>query len=89
MTQTMKPQLPIGYWLKQVDNLPTAQIDQAQAAHGAMQGISAEEYATAVRVLQQIASNRNYSGDPLPGRLLRKRSYSNLPFPEDIYEGAE
>ena len=26
--------LPIGYWLKQVDKLITEQIDQAQAVHG-------------------------------------------------------
>lgn len=34
MTQTTRPQLPIGYWIKQVDNLLTAQINAAQSAHG-------------------------------------------------------
>ena len=31
----------------------------------------------------------NYAGNPLPGRLLRKKDYSNLPFPEDVYTGSE
>ena len=34
MTNTPKPQLPIGYWLKRVDALLTTAIDQAQAEHG-------------------------------------------------------
>ncbi len=34
MTQDIKPKLPIGYWLKLVDNLLTEQIDKAQAIHG-------------------------------------------------------
>jgi DNA-binding MarR family transcriptional regulator len=34
MNPVTKPQLPIGYWLKQVDNLLTEQINQAQAANG-------------------------------------------------------
>jgi DNA-binding MarR family transcriptional regulator len=34
MTQATKLQLPIGYWLKQADNLLTEQIDHAQAVHG-------------------------------------------------------
>ena len=34
MTQTARPQLPIGYWIKQADNLLTAQINAAQSAHG-------------------------------------------------------
>lgn len=34
MTQDIKPKLPIGYWLKQADNLLTEQIDKAQATHG-------------------------------------------------------
>src|SRR5262245_60425913 len=34
MTQTERPQMPIGYWLKLVDKLLTEQIDKAQAAHG-------------------------------------------------------
>ncbi|MCB0212039.1 MAG: hypothetical protein KDJ52_22040 [Anaerolineae bacterium] len=34
MSQTQKPHLPIGYWLKQADNLITEHINQAQAANG-------------------------------------------------------
>jgi DNA-binding MarR family transcriptional regulator len=34
MTQDMRPKLPIGYWLKQADNLLTQQIDQAHTAEG-------------------------------------------------------
>ncbi len=34
MTQTAKPHLPIGYWLKQADNLITEQVNKAQAANG-------------------------------------------------------
>ena len=34
MTQVRKPELPIGYWLKQADNLLTEQINKAQAANG-------------------------------------------------------
>ena len=34
MTQAPKPDRPIGYWLKQVDQLLTEQINKAQAAHG-------------------------------------------------------
>jgi len=30
----MRPQLPIGYWIKQADNRLTAQINAAQSAHG-------------------------------------------------------
>lgn len=33
MNQDKGTQLPIGYWLKQADNLLTEQIDQAQATH--------------------------------------------------------
>jgi len=31
---TAKPNLPIGYWLKRVDNLLTEQIDRVQAVNG-------------------------------------------------------
>lgn len=34
MPQDRKPNLPIGYWLKQADNLLTEQIDKAQSVHG-------------------------------------------------------
>ncbi len=34
MNQVTKPKLPIGYWLKQADNLLTEQINKAQAANG-------------------------------------------------------
>lgn len=34
MTQDARPQLPIGYWIKQADNTLTAQINAAQSAHG-------------------------------------------------------
>lgn len=34
MTQDMKPKLPIGYWLKQTDNLLTEQINKAHATYG-------------------------------------------------------
>jgi DNA-binding MarR family transcriptional regulator len=34
MDQAMKPKLPIGYWLKQVDNLLTERINETHAAHG-------------------------------------------------------
>lgn len=34
MTQAAKPELPIGYWLKQADNVLTEHINKAQAAHG-------------------------------------------------------
>jgi DNA-binding MarR family transcriptional regulator len=34
MTQDRRPELPIGYWLKQVDNLLTEEINKAQATHG-------------------------------------------------------
>jgi len=34
MTQTNKPELPIGYWLKRADSLLTEQINQLQARHG-------------------------------------------------------
>jgi len=34
MTTETNLKLPIGYWLKQVDQLLTEQINQAQAAHG-------------------------------------------------------
>ncbi|MCG3158980.1 MAG: hypothetical protein DKINENOH_05628 [bacterium] len=34
MTQDMKLKLPIGYWLKQADNLLTEQINKAHATHG-------------------------------------------------------
>lgn len=33
MAQNSQPQLPIGYWLKQADNLLTEQANKAQAAH--------------------------------------------------------
>jgi DNA-binding MarR family transcriptional regulator len=33
MTQDVQPKLPIGYWLKQADNLLTEQINKAQATH--------------------------------------------------------
>jgi DNA-binding MarR family transcriptional regulator len=33
MNQDAKSKLPIGYWLKQADNLLTEQINKAQAAH--------------------------------------------------------
>jgi DNA-binding MarR family transcriptional regulator len=33
MTQDMKSQRPIGYWLKQADNLLTEQINEAHATH--------------------------------------------------------
>jgi DNA-binding MarR family transcriptional regulator len=34
MPKPIKANLPIGYWLKQADNLITEQVNQAQAAHG-------------------------------------------------------
>ena len=34
MNQTKKPHLPIGYWLKQADNLITEQVNKVQAANG-------------------------------------------------------
>ena len=34
MTNVRKPELPIGYWLKQADNLLTEQINKMQAANG-------------------------------------------------------
>jgi DNA-binding MarR family transcriptional regulator len=34
MAHTTRPQLPIGYWIKQADNTLTAQINAAQSAHG-------------------------------------------------------
>lgn len=34
MAQTAKPNLPIGYWLKQADYLITEQVNKAQAANG-------------------------------------------------------
>jgi len=34
MTKDTNLKLPIGYWLKQVDQLLTEQINQAQAVHG-------------------------------------------------------
>ena len=34
MTQGASPKLPIGYWLKQADNLLTEQINKAQVANG-------------------------------------------------------
>jgi len=34
VTQVKKPELPIGYWLKQADNLLTEQINKVQAANG-------------------------------------------------------
>ena len=34
MIQTAKPHLPIGYWLKQADNLITEQVNKVQAGNG-------------------------------------------------------
>jgi len=34
MVEVMKPDLPMGYWLKRADTLLTQQIDEAQAANG-------------------------------------------------------
>jgi DNA-binding MarR family transcriptional regulator len=34
MTQPKKPNLPIGFWLKKVDQLLTEQIDEIQASNG-------------------------------------------------------
>lgn len=34
MTEVTNLKLPIGYWLKQADNMLTEQINQAQAVHG-------------------------------------------------------
>lgn len=34
MTKEINLKLPIGYWLKQVDQLLTEQINEAQAVHG-------------------------------------------------------
>lgn len=34
MTEETRPNLPIGYWIKQADNLLTEAINKAQATHG-------------------------------------------------------
>lgn len=51
MTQDMRPKLPIGYWLKQADNLLTEQIDKAQAIHG----VSRSDWQV-LNVLKEIGS---------------------------------
>lgn len=51
MTQAMRPKLPIGYWLKQADNLLTEQIDKAQAIHG----VSRSDWQV-LNVLKEIGS---------------------------------
>lgn len=56
MSQT-RPQLPIGYWLKQVDNLLTEQINKAQATHG----VSRTEW----QVLNLMSERGSVGIDPL------------------------
>ncbi len=51
MTQDMRSKLPIGYWLKQADNLLTEQIDKAQAIHG----VSRSDWQV-LNVLKEIGS---------------------------------
>jgi DNA-binding MarR family transcriptional regulator len=34
MTETTRPHLPIGYWLRKADEMLTARIDEVQQAHG-------------------------------------------------------